>query len=409
MMKKETKSIRIQAEKSKHREHSVPLYLTSSFVFDNTEQGRALFADETEGDIYSRLSNPNVTEFVQKMVALENSEAGSAFATGMAAVFAGFAALLKSGEHIIASRSLFGSTHQLLTKILPKWGITHTYVDGSNPEAWEKAVNDKTRVIFAETPSNPQLELIDLEFLGKLKEKYKLILNIDNCFATPILQTPADFGADLITHSATKFIDGQGRVLGGVVVGKKELMMEIEFFARQTGSSLSPFNAWILSKSLETLAVRMEKHSENALMFAEYFKDNYELEFLLYPFLPTHPQYALAKKQMKLGGAVVTFSVKGGYERAEKFMDSLKIISRTPNLGDTRSSITHPKSTTHSSLIEKERAAVGITPGLMRLSVGLENIQDIIEDVEQSLEKSKAHSVSPKEGGNNNIKIFNKV
>ncbi|HSR17676.1 MAG TPA: PLP-dependent transferase, partial [Ignavibacteriaceae bacterium] len=303
--------------------------------------------------------------------------------------FASFAALLKSGEHVIASRSLFGSTHQLLTKILPKWGITHTYVVGSNPEAWEKAVNEKTRIIFAETPSNPQLELIDLEFLGKLKEKYKLILNIDNCFATPILQTPADFGADLITHSATKFIDGQGRVLGGVVVGKKELLMEIEFFARQTGSSLSPFNAWILSKSLETLAVRMERHSENALMFSEYFKDNNELEFLLYPFLPTHPQYSLAKKQMKLGGAIVTFSVKGGYERAEKFMDSLKIISRTPNLGDTRSSITHPKSTTHSSLTEKERAAVGITPGLMRLSVGLENIHDIIEDVEQALQKSK--------------------
>ncbi|MGE5859710.1 MAG: trans-sulfuration enzyme family protein [Ignavibacteria bacterium] len=408
-MKKETKSIRIQTEKSKHREHSVPLYLTSSFVFDNTEQGRALFADETEGDIYSRLSNPNVTEFVQKMVALENAEAGSAFATGMAAVFASFAALLKSDEHIIAARSLFGSTHQLLTKILPKWGITHTYVDGSNPQEWEKAVTEKTRVIFAETPSNPQLELIDLEFLGKLKEKYKLILNIDNCFATPILQTPADFGADLITHSATKFIDGQGRVLGGVVVGKKELLMEIEFFARQTGSSLSPFNAWILSKSLETLAVRMERHSENALMFAESFKGNNELDFLLYPFLPTHPQYSLAKKQMKLGGAVVTFSVKGGYDRAEKFMDSLKIISRTPNLGDTRSSITHPKSTTHSSLTEKERAAVGITPGLMRLSVGLENIQDIIEDVEQALEKSKAPSVSTKGEGNNNIKIFNKV
>lgn len=404
-MKKETKSIRIQIEKSKHREHSVPLYLTSSFVFDNTEQGRALFADEIEGDIYSRLSNPNVTEFVQKMVALENAEAGSAFATGMAAVFASFAALLKSGEHIIAARSLFGSTHQLLTKILPKWGITHTYVDGSNPQEWEKAVTEKTRVIFAETPSNPQLELIDLEFLGKLKEKYKLILNIDNCFATPILQTPADFGADLITHSATKFIDGQGRVLGGIVVGKKELLMEIEFFARQTGSSLSPFNAWILSKSLETLAVRMERHSENALMFAESFKGNNELDFLLYPFLPTHPQYSLAKKQMKLGGAVVTFSVKGGYDRAEKFMDSLKIISRTPNLGDTRSSITHPKSTTHSSLTEKERAAVGITPGLMRLSIGLENIQDIIEDVEQALQKSKNYR-SHKGIGNNSQEIL---
>jgi len=405
-MKKETKSIRIQVEKSKHREHSVPLYLTSSFVFDNTEQGRALFADETEGDIYSRLSNPNVSEFIQKMYILENAEAGSAFATGMAAIYASFAALLKSGEHIITSRSLFGSTHQLLTKILPKWGITHTYVDNANPENWEKAVKENTRMIFVETPSNPQLEIIDLEFLGKLKEKYKLILNVDNCFATPVIQTPADFGADLVTHSATKFIDGQGRVLGGVVVGKKELIMEIEFFARQTGSSLSPFNAWVLSKSLETLAVRIERHSENALMFAEYFKDNNELEFLRYPFLSTHPQYALAKKQMKLGGGIVTFSVKGGYARAEKFMDALKIISRTPNLGDTRTSITHPSSTTHSKLTEKERLAVGITPGLIRISVGLENIKDIIEDVEQALNVSKVSSISRKAGGNNSVEIL---
>jgi len=405
-MKKETKSIRIQVEKSKHREHSVPLYLTSSFVFDNTEQGRALFADETEGDIYSRLSNPNVSEFIQKMYILENAEAGSAFATGMAAIYASFAALLKSGEHIITSRSLFGSTHQLLTKILPKWGITHTYVDNANPENWEKAVKENTRMIFVETPSNPQLEIIDLEFLGKLKEKYKLILNVDNCFATPVIQTPADFGADLVTHSATKFIDGQGRVLGGVVVGKKELIMEIEFFARQTGSSLSPFNAWVLSKSLETLAVRIERHSENALMFAEYFKDNNELEFLRYPFLSTHPQYALAKKQMKLGGGIVTFSVKGGYARAEKFMDALKIISRTPNLGDTRTSITHPSSTTHSKLTEKERLAVGITPGLVRISVGLENIKDIIEDVEQALNVSKVSSISRKAGGNNSVEIL---
>jgi O-succinylhomoserine sulfhydrylase len=402
-MKKETKTIRIQAEKSKHREHSVPLYLTSSFVFENTEQGRALFADETEGDIYSRLSNPNVSEFIQKMYMLENAEAGSAFATGMAAIYASFAALLKSGEHIITSRSLFGSTHQLLTKILPKWGITHTYVDITKPENWEKAVNENTRMIFAETPSNPQLEIIDLEFLSKLKEKYKLILNIDNCFSTPVIQTPADFGADLITHSATKFIDGQGRVLGGMVVGRKELIAEIEFFARQTGSSLSPFNAWVLSKSLETLSVRMERHSENALMFAEYFKDNNELEFLRYPFLSTHPQYALAKKQMKLGGGIVTFSVKGGYERAEKFMDSLKIISRTPNLGDTRTSITHPASTTHSKLTEKERTAVGITPGLVRISVGLENVKDIIDDVEQAFKASRTLSISAKGEGNNSV------
>ncbi|HVO75427.1 MAG TPA: aminotransferase class I/II-fold pyridoxal phosphate-dependent enzyme [Ignavibacteriaceae bacterium] len=408
-MKKETKSIRIQTEKSKHREHSVPLYLTSSFVFDNTEQGRALFANEAEGDIYSRLSNPNVTEFVKKMIALENAEAGSAFATGMAAVFASLAALLKSGEHVVASRSIFGSTHQLLTKILPKWEISHTYVDGSGPDAWEKAINEKTRIIFAETPSNPQLEIIDLEILRRLKEKHNLILIIDNTFATPVLQTPADFNADLIIHSATKFIDGQGRVLGGVIAGKRELIMEIEFFARHTGPSLSPFNAWMLSKSLETLFLRMEKHSENALKFANYFKDNSEIESLLYPFLPTHPQYSLAKKQMKLGGAIVTLTLKGGYRRAEKFMDALQVISRTPNLGDAKSSITHPASTTHSNLTEKEKIKTGITPGLMRLSVGLENIQDIIDDVEQALKKSKAPSMPVKGEGNNNITIFNKA
>lgn len=389
MKKKETRSIRIQAKRSQNREHSVPLYLTSSFLFEDTEQGRALFAEEIEGNVYSRFSNPNTTEFVEKMCALENAEAGVAFATGMAAVFSGFAALLKSGDHIIASRSLFTSTHQLLTKILPKWGITHTYVDADKPEEWEKAVNENSRMIFVETPSNPGLEIIDLEFLGNLKSKHNLILNVDNCFATPALQTPADFGADLITHSATKFIDGQGRVLGGVVVGKLELILEMTFFARQTGPALSPFNAWILSKSLETLSVRMEKHSENALAIAKHLEGSSELDFVKYPFLSSHPQYELAKKQMKLGGGIITFSVKGGYERTKRFIDSLQIASLSPNLGDTRTIITHPASTTHSKLTENERAAVGITSGLVRVSVGLEDVNDIIEDITQALEKSK--------------------
>ena len=389
MNKKETRSIRIQAERSQNREHSVPLYLTSSFLFDDTEQGRALFAEEIEGDVYSRFSNPNTSEFIEKMCALENAEAGVAFASGMAAVFSGFGALLKSGDHIIASRSLFSSTHQLLTKILPKWGITHTYVDADKPENWEKAINQNSRMIFIETPSNPGLEIIDLEFLGKLKSKHNLILNVDNCFATPALQTPVDYGADLITHSATKFIDGQGRVLGGVIVGRSELILEIKFFARQTGPALSPFNAWILSKSLETLSVRMEKHSENALAIAKHLEGNPELDFVKYPFLSSHPQYELAKKQMKLGGGIITFSVKGGYEGAKKFIDSLQVASISANLGDTRTIVSHPASTTHSKLTEKERAAVGITPGLIRVSVGLENVNDIIEDITQALEKSR--------------------
>ncbi len=388
-MEKETKPIRIQADRSQFREHSVPLFLTSSFTFENAEQGRALFADEIEGNIYSRFSNPNTSEFVEKIAALENAEDGYAFASGMAAVFAGFASLLSSGDHILASRSLFGSSHQILTKILPKWGINYTYVDAGSPEDWEKNIKENTKMIFIETPSNPGLEIIDLEWVGELAKKHNLILNVDNCFATPYLQNPANFGADLITHSATKFIDGQGRVIGGVVVGKSDLIKEIRFFARQTGPSMSPFNAWVLSKSLETLAVRMEKHCENALKLAENLSRNSELEFVKYPFLDTHPQYELAKKQMKLGGGIVTFIVKGGYERAQRFIDSLKILSITANLGDTRTIVTHPASTTHSKLTEEERQKVSIFPGLIRISVGLEDVDEIHNDILQALEKSK--------------------
>ncbi len=384
----ETDAIRTQTPRSQNREHSVPLYLTSSFVFDDTEQGRALFADEIEGNIYSRFSNPNTSEFIEKMVLLEHAEDGFAFATGMAAVFVGFGALLQSGDHLLACRSLFGSSHQLLTKVLPKWGITHTYVDASKPEEWESAIQKNTKMIFIETPSNPGLELIDLEWLGALKRKYNVLLSVDNCFATPYLQTPIDFGADLVIHSATKFIDGQGRVLGGVIVGKKELIKEIRFFARHTGPALSPFNAWVLSKSLETLAVRMDRHCKNALALAEFLERHAEIENVKYPFLPSHPQYALAKKQMKLGGGVVTFVVRGGFERAKKFIDAIQLASVTANLGDTRTTVTHPDSTTHSKLTEEERAQVGIVPGLIRVSAGLENIADIIEDIEHALKES---------------------
>lgn len=389
MSKKETKSIRTQAERSGHREHSVPLYLTSSFMFENAEQGRQLFADEQPGNIYSRFSNPNTSEFVEKIAQLENCADGFAFATGMAAVFSSFGALLESGDHILASRSLFGSSHQILTKILPKWGITHTYVDADKPDNWEKEIKNNTKMIFVETPSNPALELIDLEMLGKLKEKYGLILNVDNCFATPILQTPAAFGADLVMHSATKYIDGQGRVLGGVIVGREDLIKEIRFFARQTGPALSPFNAWVLSKSLETLSIRMERHCSNALDLAESLVDNNELKFVKYPFLPSHPNYKLAKEQMKMGGGIVTINVKGGFDRAKRFIDSVEMCSLTANLGDSRTIVTHPASTTHSKLSDEEKAAVGIYPGLVRISVGLENVEDIKHDIFLALEKSK--------------------
>jgi O-succinylhomoserine sulfhydrylase len=384
----ETDAIRTQNERTANREHSVPLYLTSSFVFEDAEQARALFADEVPGNIYTRFSNPNNTELIQKLCLLEGTEDGIATASGMAAMYISMASLLKSGDHVLASRSVFGSTHQILSVIFPKVNVSYTYADIDDPASWESKIQPNTKMIFVETPSNPSLDIIDLEWLGKLANKHKLILNVDNCFATPYLQNPARWGAHLVTHSATKFIDGQGRVIGGAVLGKKELIKEVRFFARHTGPSMSPFNAWILSKSLETLAVRMDRHCQNALELANYLQTHGEVLKVKYPFLPSHPQYALAKKQMKLGGGVVTFEIKGGIDRGRKFLNSLKMLSHSANLGDTRSIATHPASTTHSKLSEEERLAVGITPGLVRVSVGLENMQDIIADVEQAIHNS---------------------
>lgn len=381
----ETNAIRSQHERTQHREHSVPLYLTSSFVFEDAEQARALFADEIPGNIYTRFSNPNTTELINKLCLLEGTEDGIATSSGMAAMYISMAALLKTGDHVLASRSVFGSTHQILTSIFPKVGISHTYVDIADPaEKWEQKIQPNTRMIFVETPSNPALDIIDLEWLGGLAKKRNLILNVDNCFSTPYLQNPAKFGAHLVTHSATKFMDGQGRVIGGAVLGSKELIKEVRFFARHTGPSMSPFNAWILSKSLETLAVRMDRHCENALSLAKHLEAHPGVLKVKYPFLPSHPQYQLARKQMKLGGGVVTFEIKGGIEWGRKFLNSLKMISHSANLGDTRTIATHPASTTHSKLTEVERAAVGITPGLIRISVGLENIKDILADIEQA-------------------------
>lgn len=385
----ETDAIRNQHKRTPFREHSVPLYLTSSFVFESAEQAHAMFADEIPGNIYSRYSNPNTDEFIAKMCAMEGTEDGIATASGMAAMYASMASLLRSGDHVLACRSVFGSTHQILNTIFPRFGIEHTYADVNQPETWEEKIKPNTRMIFVETPSNPALDLIDLEWLGNLARKHNLILNVDNCFATPYLQQPAKWGAHLVTHSATKFIDGQGRVIGGVILGTKELIREVRFFTRHTGPSMSPFNAWVLSKSLETLAVRMERHCSNALALAQYLESHSEVLRVKYPFLPSHPQYPLAQKQMKLGGGLVTFEVKGGLEQGRRFLNALKMISHTPNLGDTRTIAIHPASTTHSKLTDEERAAVGINPGLIRISVGLENINDIIADVEQAIEKSR--------------------
>jgi O-succinylhomoserine sulfhydrylase len=385
----ETLAIRTQTATTAEREHSTPLYLTSSFVFDDAEQARALFAEEEQGNIYSRYSNPNTDEFVRKMALLEGAEDGIAFASGMAAVFGSMAAYLKSGDHVVASRALFGSTHQLFTKLFPRWGITSSYVDADAPfDAWAAAVQPSTKLLFVETPSNPGLALIDLEMLGRFAAERDLLFVVDNCFTTPMLQQPVKWGAHLVVHSATKFIDGQGRVLGGVVVGTQALISELRFFIRHTGPAMSPFNAWVLSKSLETLSVRMERHCANALAIARHFEHHDGIDFVRYPYLASHPDYALAKKQMSAGGGIVVLELKGGLERARRFLDALELLSHTPNLGDVRSIVTHPTSTTHSKLSEAERLQVGIVPGLIRISVGLEHCDDIVWDIEQALARS---------------------
>lgn len=385
----ETGPIRGQHERTPFREHSTPLYLTSSFVFEDAEQARALFADEIPGNIYTRFSNPNSTELIQKLCLMEATEDGIATASGMAAMYISMASLVKAGDHILASRSVFGSTHQILNTIFPRFNISHTYVDLTEPEVWESKIQPNTKMIFVETPSNPALDMIDLEWLGKLAQKHKLILNVDNCFATPYLQRPALWGAHLVTHSVTKFMDGQGRVIGGAVLGKKELIKEVRFFARHTGPCMSPFNAWVLSKSLETLAVRMERHCANALALAKHLEAHSDVVSVKYPYLPSHPQHELAKKQMRHGGGVVTFEIKGGVDRGRKFLNSLKMITHSANLGDTRTIATHPASTTHSKLTDAEREAVGIKPGLIRVSVGLEDMRDIIADLDQAIKNSR--------------------
>jgi O-succinylhomoserine sulfhydrylase len=380
----ETEAIRTQTPTSPEREHSTPLYMTSSYVFESAEQARALFASEIEGNVYSRYSNPTTDEFIMKMCKLEGAEMGVATASGMAAVFSTFAALLNQGDHIIAARSLFGSSHQILSQILPRWGITFTYADTLDTSSWKELVQPNTKMLFLETPSNPGLDLVDLDWAATFAKAHKLIFAVDNCFATPYLQKPMEYGADIVQHSATKFIDGQGRAIGGVIVGKKKYMQDIYFFARHSGPALSPFNAWLFSKSLETLPVRMERHCDNAEAIADFLGNQEKVNFVKYPFHKSHPQRELAKKQMKRGGGIVCFEISGGFEQAKIFIDKVQLFSRSANLGDTRTIVTHPASTTHAKLTEAERAAVGITPGLIRIAAGLEHIDDIIADIEQA-------------------------
>jgi O-succinylhomoserine sulfhydrylase len=381
----ETTAIRTQMDRSTFSEHSSPLYLTSSFVFEDAEEMRASFAEEKERNIYSRFSNPNTSEFTDKICRMEGAEEGVAFASGMGAVFSTFATFLKAGDHILSARAVFGSTHSLFTKYFPKWEIETTYFSVDELETLEELIQPNTKCIYVESPTNPGVAVLDLEVLGKIAKKHKLLFIVDNCFATPYLQQPIRYGADLVIHSATKLIDGQGRVLGGVTVGKKELIRELYLFARNSGSSLSPFNAWILSKSLETLAVRMDRHCQNAFQLAQLLEEQERINWVKYPFLKSHPQYDLAKKQMKLGGNIVSFELKGGLEAGHEFIDKIQMCSRSANLGDSRTIVTHPASTTHSKLSEEDRLAVGITGGMIRLSVGLEHPEDIWEDLINAL------------------------
>ncbi len=384
-MKFETIAIRTQSKKTHQKEHSVPLYLTSSFSFDSAEHGQAIFQNEMEGNLYSRFSNPNNEEFIQKLCLLENYTNGVSTASGMAAVYTAFASLLKQGDHIIASKNIFGNALYIITQILPNMGIEYTLVEVDDKEAWEKAVRTNTKVAYLETPANPTLKIADLTFFSKLCIKHQIISIVDNCFSTPYLQKPSEFNIDISIHSATKYMDGQGRVLGGAILGNEKHIAKCFEFLRRTGACLSPFNAWILSKSIETLAVRMERHCSNALAIAKWLENNSKVTRVIYPFLDSHPQHLLAKRQMRLGGGIVGVEINGSKEDGMAFLNNLKIHSLTANLGDTRSIATHPASTTHSKLSIEEQLEAGIKPNFLRFSVGLENVDDLITDIDQAL------------------------
>ncbi len=385
MQKFETRAIRLQMERTYQKEHSTPIFPTSSFVFSDAEEMRMAFTEEIEANIYSRYSNPSVEEFENKMASLENAEMAIATASGMSAVFATFACHLKQGDHVLLSQAVFGSTIKLFENFFGKWGITYDLVNSTQVADWQGFMKRETKLIYLETPSNPALEIYDLEAFASFAKAHEVLLVVDNCFATPYLQNPIDFGADLVIHSATKYIDGQGRVLGGLVAGNKDLVSAIVPFMRNAGPTLSPFNAWILSKSLETLSVRMDRHCNNAIGLAQYLENRHEALYVRYPLLKSHPNYQVALKQMRAGGGIVAFELKGGLAAGRQLIDRVKMLSISPNLGDTRSIITHPASSTHSKLTQEQREQVGITDGLIRVSVGLEHIDDIIADIDQAL------------------------
>jgi O-succinylhomoserine sulfhydrylase len=384
-MKFETLAIRTQTTRGKENEHSTPIFATSGYVFDSAEEMRAIFSDEQSGNVYSRYTNPSVNEFEQKMALLEGAESAKATATGMAAIFTSFACLLSQGDHVLMSQAVFGSTIKLMENFFTKWGISYTLVNSEDPQVWNEAIQLNTKLAYFETPSNPGLQVFDLEALASIFREKGVISIVDNCFATPYLQQPLKYGIDIVIHSATKFIDGQGRVMGGVIAGSNKHMAMMEPFMRNAGPTLSPFNAWVLSKSLETLAVRMDKHCQNAYDLAIWLSTQNAVNKVSYPFLESHPSYAIAKKQMRAGGGIVTFEIKGGIAEGVKFLNAIKMLSLSANLGDTRTIVTHPASTTHSKLSAEQRNMVGIKDTMVRISTGLEHLDDIISDLDQAL------------------------
>jgi O-succinylhomoserine sulfhydrylase len=382
----ESLAVRAGIARSQFGEHSEALYLTSSFVFENAAQAAARFQGDEPGNIYSRFTNPTVTAFQERLAALEGAESCVATASGMSAILATAMALLKAGDHLVSSSGVFGATVQLFNTILGKFGVETTYVDGSDPAAWKAAIRPNTRLLFLETPSNPLTEVFDIAALARVAHAGGAVLAVDNCFCTPALQKPIELGADLVIHSATKYLDGQGRVLGGAVLGRRDLVMDgIYGFLRTAGPTLSPFNAWVLLKGLETLRIRMEAQCRGALELARWLETHPRVGRVYYPGLASHPQHALASKQQRLGGAVLSFEVKGGREAAWRVIDSTRMISITANLGDTKSTITHPATTTHGRISAEARARAGITDGLVRVAVGLESVKDLRADLELGL------------------------
>jgi O-succinylhomoserine sulfhydrylase len=383
----ETQAVRAGIHRSEFNEHSEALYLTSSFVFRSAAQAAARFANEEPGYVYSRFSNPTVTAFQERLAALEGGEACVATASGMSAILACTMGLLKSGDHLVSSSSIFGATVQLFTTVLGKFGIETTFVSGGDPAAWARAMRPTTRLLFLETPSNPLAEVADIVALAGVAKRAGAVLAVDNCFCTPALQRPLALGADVVIHSATKFLDGQGRVLGGAVVGRRDLVMDGVFpFLRTAGPSLSPFNAWVLLKGLETLRIRMDAQSQRALELARWVEAHPRVERVYYPSLTSHPQHALAMRQQTAGGAIVSFDVRGGREAAWRVIDATRLISITANLGDTKSTITHPATTTHGRISAEARAAAGIGDGLVRVAVGLESVGDLKADLARGLD-----------------------